>query len=457
MGLFDIFKTSKKSKNADNSGLGLLDNENNNHKFKVTIVEFNDVADSKRSLNLSYILKDFPDLITEYYDDPFSRPDLEFEGENFFNVRETGQLILEKTEADVLIWGFREDDKIRLNLQNDYLWDASDNNFINLFDSIYIPAKLLNNIQDFPSSIANMLYGAILCATNPRNQKSLNKRNYILDKIIKKLANDNPAKNISMTYIPFIMNTLGIIYHCNIYNKNEKKDIKDYNTAKQLFYTAIKNQNILDDTIHLGSFYYHLGDLFDDITTFHTASAQDNFLEAIKCYRKSQSYFTRSSFPYDYAYISYRISKMLYRYWKLKEDIQALRDAVAHLRDAENIFTYAFYPFFWAKIQGDLGHMLFIQYNYTRNDAIAKLSIKAYQNKQKVHTEHRSPIIWAETQNKIGEIYFELGKSTRLLRNFELAEECFQDALFVFNNEEDEANNKLSQVNLNKLKKYLKR
>lgn len=457
MGLFNFIFSSKKSKDSIDRDLGLFNAENNNHQFKVTIIEFNDVSDSQRSLNLSYILKNFSDIETEYYDDPFSRPDLDFEGDNFFNVRETGQLILEKTEADVLIWGYREGEKIRLNFQNDYLWDANDNNFINLFDSIYVPANSLDNIQDFPDALANMIFAAIICAINPRSQKSAEKRKYILNKIIKELSNDNPAKNISMSYIPFIMNTLGIIYHCNIYNKGDKKDIKDYNTAKQLFFTAVKNQNLLEDTIHLGSFYYHLGDLFDDITSFHTASAQENFIEAVKSYRKSQTYFTRTTFPYDYAYISYRISKMLYRYWKLKEDIQAIRDAVAHLRDAENIFTYAFYPFFWAKIQGDLGHMLNIQYNYTRNEAIAKLAIKSYQNKQKVHTEHRSPLIWADTQNKIGEIYFELGKGSRLLRNFELAEDCYKDAMYVFNNENDEANIKTCQVNLNKLHKFLKR
>ena len=127
---------------------------------------------------------------------------------------------------------------------------------------------------------------------------------------------------------------------------------------------------------------------------------------------------------------------MYYNYWRQKEDLQALRDAVFNLREAEKIFTYALFPEFWADIQGELGHMLALLGSLTGSFDISELAIAAYKNQQKVITERRDPLHWAQIQENIGEIYYRLGKNADDTDSLEEALEYFHDALYIFENME---------------------
>lgn len=159
------------------------------------------------------------------------------------------------------------------------------------------------------------------------------------------------------------MNFLGIIYLSYAFDKSDGRDFK---IVKSLFDTAIKHQDLITSPIHLGCIYNHLGQLYDCATRYMDKNPAAYFKGAIEYYRLAQKYLSKYTYPYDYGYISYKLSKLFFNYWRQKEDIQALRDAVFQLREAEKIYTYALFPEFWAEIQGQLGYLLSLLGSFTK-------------------------------------------------------------------------------------------
>lgn len=401
--------------------------------FKIVVVEFADNVESNSGEIIANILQSKEGLKISYFDEPFTKTFLSLESRSLFDLIDKGQTILERTGADVLVWGYREADRIRLNFQTNLQYEKEDCAFVSLLDSLYLPAALLQDYQNFPNAISNLIYGAIISSINTSTKEQKIQKRYLLKKIIAKLSADNSAKSLSMEYLPYVMNFLGIIYlsYCS-----EQNDEKDYKIVQNLFETAIKHQDLIKSPIHLGCIYYHLGQLNDAATIHMTKRPAAYYKNAISHYRQAQKYLSKYNYPYDYGYISYKLAHLFYNFWRQKEDSQALRDAVFQLREAEKIFTYALFPDFWANIQGELGHMLSILGTFTNNEAISELAIAAYKNQQKVITERRDPLLWAQIQESIGDIYYRLGKNVIDVDMLEEALEYFHDALYIYENME---------------------
>jgi len=241
------------------------------------------------------------------------------------------------------------------------------------------------------------------------------------------------------------MNFLGIIY---LNYAHDNRDEKDFKITKSLFETAIKHQDLITSPLHLGCIYYHLGQLYDCGTRYMENRPGSYFKGAIEFYRQAQRYLGKYTYPYDYGYISYRLSHLFFNFWRQKEDIQALRDAVFQLREAEKIYTYALFPDFWAVIQGELGQMLGLLGNLTKSEDISELAVNCYRNQQKVITERRDPITWALAQENIGDIYYRIGKNSEDRPHLEDALECYHDALYIFENagNEDKIKNIMTSI-----------
>jgi len=227
------------------------------------------------------------------------------------------------------------------------------------------------------------------------------------------------------------MNFLSIIYLSYCAKSNEDKDFK---IVHNLLDTALKHQDLIQNPIHLGCIYYHLGQLYDATAEHLTKRPTSSYRNSINSYRLAQKYLGKYTYPYDYGLISFKLSNLFYNYWKQKEDLSSLRDSVFYMREAEKIFTYALFPEFWAQIEGRLGYLLSLLSNITDNNEIAELSIAAYKNQQKIITEKRDPLLWARIQEKIGETYFRLGKKESDKDSLEEALEYFHDALYIFEN-----------------------
>ena len=407
--------------------------------FKVKVVEFAENIESSAGEILTALLRAKNYLDVEYFNEPFGKSFLNLEGRTFFDFIDKGQAILDKTKADVLVWGCREGDKIRLNFQTSSQYEKDNASLVSLLDCLYLPAKIFDNGTNFPASVLNLIFGAIVASINPKDKQTLVQQRYLLRKIIKELSADNSAKNMALEYMPYIMNFLAIIYltYCR---KNESE--KEFKIVSNLLDTAIKHQDLVKNQLHLGCIYNHFGQL----NMFAAKSLEKNqskyYKEAISNFQRAQKYFGKYVYPYDYGFISFALSGLLYDFWRQKEDLQALRDAVFNLREAEKIFTYALFPEFWAEIEGELGHRLSVLSSLTKNNAIAELAIAAYKNRQKIITEKRDPFLWAEIQENIGNIYLRIGRENDDQELLEESLEYFHDALYIFENMELDDNSK---------------
>ncbi len=402
-------------------------------RFKIVVIEFADNVESSGGEIIARLLQSKPYLEVSYFSEPFSKSFLTLDSRSLFDFIDKGQSLLEKLRADVLLWGYREGERIRLNFQTARQYDNADGSVISMLDSLYIPAALLQEDALFPQAVGNLIYGALISAVNVMTPESRIQRRYLLKKIIDSLSSDNSAKTLSIEYMPYIMNFLGIIY---LSYSRDNSDEKDFKIVKNLFETAIKHQDLIKAPIHLGCIYYHLGQLYDFATQTMLKRPQSYFKGAIGNYRQAQKYLSKYNYPYDYGYISYKLSRLFFNYWRQKEDLQALRDVVAQLREAEKIFTYALFPDFWAEIEGLLGSNLALLGSLTKSEDICELAVASYKNQQKVITEKRDPLAWAQIQQSIGDIYYRLGKNNAEKNLLEEALEYFHDALYIFENME---------------------
>lgn len=422
--------------------------------FKIVVAEFADNVESIGGETITRVLRSQEGLSVIYFNEPFNKSFLNLESRTLFDLIDKGQTIIEKTRADVLVWGYREGDKIRLNFQNNLQYEKGDCAFVSLLDSLYLPAEIFENAEKFPPSITNLIYGAVISALNtPAKEQKIQKR-YLLKKTIAKLSNDNSAKSLSIDYLPYIMNFLGIIY---LSFSAESETDKDFKIVQNLFETAIKHQDLIKSPIHLGCIYYHLGQLYECAAEHMQKRPSAYYKGAISYYRQAQKYLSKYNYPYDYGFISYKLAHLFYNYWRQKDDIQALRDAVFNLRETEKIFTYALFPEFWATIQGELGHILSLLGSLTNSEDISGLAISCFKNQQKVITERREPLEWAQIQERIGEIYYRLGKNTEDKGSLEEALEYFHDALYIFENMELEEDSKRLTISISRTSSLLNR
>ncbi len=404
-------------------------------KFRVVVIDFLDNIESNGGENLARLLSSKEGINVGFFDDIFPKNFLNLESRSLFDLIDKGQSIIEQTKADVVIWGYRENNRIRLNFQTERQYEHQEDSYISLLDSFYFPASFFEHPSQFPPAILDLIYGAVISSLVPANAPARIQKKYLLKKIIDKLSKDDSAKVVSVEYMPYIMNFLGIIYLSYAHDHQEERDFK---ITKSLFETAIKHQDLLNSPLHLGCIYYHLGQLYDNATRQMEHRPAAYFKGAIEYYHQAQRYLSKYTYPYDYGYISYKLSQLYFNYWRQKEDIQALRDAVFHLREAEKIYTYALFPNFWATIQGELGQKLALLGNLTKSNEINELAITSYRNQQRVITERRDPINWALIQENIGEINYRLGRQNDDREALEDALECFHDALYIFENAQNE-------------------
>ena len=410
-----------------------------NISFKVVVVEFAENVESSAGEIFAALLRTQNYFDVSYFNEPFSKQFLNLEGRTFFDFVDKGQAILDKTKADVLVWGCRENDKIRINFQTSSQYEKNNSSYVSLLDSLYLPASLFEGSSAFPKSILNLICGAIIASINASSKQIAIQQRYLLKKIIKVLSADNSAKNMGVEYLPYIMNFLAIIYLTYCHKNNNEKEFKIVN---DLLNTAVSHHDLIKKPLHLGCIYNHYGQLYMAGVNSDIKNPVKHYKNAISYFQKAQKHLGKYTYPYDYGFIAFSLSGLLYDFWRQKDDLQALRDSIFNLREAEKIFTYALFPEFWADIEGLLGHRLSVLSSVANNSAIAELSIKAFKNQQKVITEKRDPFEWAKIQESIGNIYYRLGREVEDRELLEESLEYFHDALYIFENMDLDDNTK---------------
>ncbi|MBR1648807.1 MAG: hypothetical protein IJ689_04325 [Alphaproteobacteria bacterium] len=419
-------------------------------EFKVVVADFYDNISSLGAINLAKALNNCEGLAASSYTQSFDHSFLNLENRNIFELIETGNAILSETKSDVLVWGYREKQRLRLNFQNLKQYSGGDNSFVSVMDSFYLPASFLDDEEGvMPAELILLLYGAVVSTiNNPSRQYRIYKK-YLLKKITHRLSQIDSASSLGLEYLPYVLNFLGIIYLSMAYDSKYDTDFK---IVRDLFENALKYQDKIINSTYIGCIHYHLGQLFDCATKYMENRPSSYYRGAIRHYQTAQKHLSKYAYPYDYGYVCCKLSDLYVNYWKQTEDLQALRDAVFQLREAEKIYTQALFPDFWGMIEERLGYLLHNLGFLTDSAELSNMAIIAYQNRQKIVTEKNDPLLWAEIQEKIGSIHYQIGRNKSDVSTLEEALSCFHDALYIYEN--NGASAKIKQIKFDISKTY---
>lgn len=420
--------------------------------FRVTVVAFEDKCNLNCGLRFAELLKKNGMFDVTFFNEPFSKTFLNLQGRNFFDFIDRGQQILKSTQSDIVIWGYEEGGKIRLNFQVSDQYVIPNELSFSLLDSLFVPLNYLTDTENFSKSLLSVIYGIIVAAIRPVTNEQKKYKPLLLKEIIKMISDDTSAKDISREFMPYIMNMLGKVY---LSSKKESLTDGDIEIIENLFDTALKNKQYMRLPIYCGCVYNNLGQLYDIAFTQSEGNGNIDYLKAaIKNYQEAQKYLNKN-YPYDYGIISYRLAVLYFEFWKHTTDLQALRDAVARLREAEKVYSFAQFPQSWIHVEGLLGYYLTSLGMTTHSNEVMQLAINSYKQQQQTYTQFSYPVEWAKIQEEIGNIYYLLGKQNDDDNFMFEARNYFNSAINVY--EELKMKDKIAQTRtrLAKVRNYI--
>ena len=420
--------------------------------FNVTVVAFEDRCNLNCGYRFAELLGKNELFNVTFFNEPFPKGFLNLQGRNFFDFIDRGVQIIKKTQADILIWGYEENGKIRLNFQIENQYIIPNTLTFSLLDSLFVPLNYFSNPETFSESLLLLIYGIIIAAVHPVTNSQIKNRPILLKDIIKLLSHNQSPKDITREFMPYITNMLGKIYLENARNNLKAEDIE---VVQDLFEKALINKQYMRLPIYFGSVYNNLGMLYELAFQIDDNNQPLEYLKnAISYYREAQKYLNRN-YPYDFGLISYHLAVLYFEFWKHTADLQALRDAVAQLREAEKVYSFAQFPKSWCHIEGLLGYYLTLLGMKTLSNEIMQLAINSYKNQQQIYEQTVYPTEWAAIQEKIGNIYYLLGKQNED-ENFMLEARNYLDsALSVYKELRNKDAAKQVSAALDKIKNYI--
>ena len=421
--------------------------------FRVTVVAFEDKCNINCGRRFADILKNNPLFEVNFFDEAFPKGFLNLQGRNFFDFIDRGNKILSSTHSDILVWGYEENGKIRLNFQiaDPYVVPNSELSY-SLLDSLFIPLSYLTTSGGFSESVLLVICGIIIAAIKPVTNDQIRRKPQLLKSIIELLATDTSPKDISREFMPYIMNMLGKIYLSNAQNNLTESDIE---IICNLFETALKDKHLMMQPVYYGCVYHNMAQLFE---CAYNAKPEKNRAEYLKTsiafYQEAHKYLNKN-YPYDFGLISYHLAILYFDFWKQTNDLQALRDAVFQLREAEKVYTETQFPKSWCVVEGLLGYYLTSLGMTTKSNDIMQLAINGFRNQQRIFEQRIYPMEWAGIQEEIGHIYYLLGKLNED-ENFMLeARNYFNSALEVYSQLKAKTAKTETERRLAKIRNYI--
>ncbi len=399
--------------------------------LKIVVVEFAEYGNYGFGQAMARLLQKNQYFNVLYFDEPFNKGFLNLQGRGFFDLVDAGNMILQKLNADVIVWGYQEEANIRLNFQTANVYSDWENVSCSILESLYVPAEYFEHISFFPEMLENLITGTIAAAISEQRIDLRHLKQKLLKNTITNFMTDSQSENNNVMLSPCALNTTGLIY---LSNTQRELTHKNFNTIKELLQNALSYKNQIMQNVHLGCIYKNLGQLYETALKQELGGYWQLFREAINNYRTAQKYLDHYNYPYDFAMISFKLSQLYFRYWKFSNDIQALRDAVHYLREAEQTYTEISFPELWSKIEGYLGFYLSLLGLFSKSNDISKLAIKSYKNKQTVYRKELYPVAWAKIQENIANVYYNIGKNAKDKTALAEAIDYYQSALKVYEN-----------------------
>lgn len=367
-------------------------------KIKAVVVSFEDgCAVNSGQILAQCLAESNMEIDFLYYEDSSPKTYLNLQQGNFFDLIDIGNDILKKTQADVVIWGYRQGMKVRLNFQRAQHYEKPTVPFFSVLNGLFLPMVYFQE-ENFPISMVLLIDAVIL---------SLCKRSDNLNKVIDRLSRTNLPPELTDAELPYALNILSAVY---MRAKAENLLDKDVQLLMRFLKRSYQLSQYQHDKICIGCVYAQFGELFSILAKQSEDKKFEYLQKTIESLRYCRKYFSRYNFPYDFGYYSYLLSQKHFEYWRQSNDIQALRDAVFYLRECEKIFTMVGFPLFWADIQKDLGYYLSLLGTYGKSDDILMLAVDNYRNRQKVCLKEYDPINWAKCEESVGNILYQVGK-----------------------------------------------
>ena len=228
--------------------------------LKIVVVEFVEYGNYGFGLAMTRLLQKNPSFNVRYFDEPFNKSFLNLQGRNFFDLVDAGNMILQKLNADVIVWGYQENENIRLNFQTANAYSDWDNVSSSILESLFVPAEYFEHINFFPEMLANLITGIIAASISEQRIDLRHLKQKLLKGVINNFNNDGPSENGSLMYSPYVMNTVGLIY---LSFSQKELSQKTFNTAKELFMNALSYKNQIMQNVHLGCIYKNLAQLYE--------------------------------------------------------------------------------------------------------------------------------------------------------------------------------------------------
>lgn len=416
--------------------------------LKVIVVEFAEYGNYGFGSGLARLLEKNPNFSVRYFDEPFDKTFLNLQGRNFFDLVDAGNTILQRLNADVVVWGYQETENIRLNFQTANAYSDWENVSCSILESLFVPAEHFEHINFFPEILENLITGLIAASISEQRIDLRHLKQKLLKNVIAKFNNTKPGESNDIMFSPYVMNAAGLIYLTYAQRDLSKKT---FDMTKELFSNALQYKKQIMQNVHIGCIYKNIAQLYETAQKLDLDGYWVLFREAISNYRTAQKYLDHYNYPYDFALIAFKLSQLYFKYWKFTNDTQALRDAVYYLREAEKTYTQISFPELWSKIEGYLGYYLSLLGMFSKSNDISMLAIKSYKNKQQVYRKELYPVAWAKIQENIANVYYNIGKIGHDKNAFAEAIDYYQSALKVYEsrkmiNEVTIVNNSIDRV-----------
>ena len=164
--------------------------------FRVTVVAFEDKCNLNCGKRFAELLSSNPLFEVNFCNETFPKGFLNLQGRNFFDFIDQGNRILRSTHSDILIWGYEENAKIRLNFQIADQYALDNNLFHSLLDSLFVPLNFFTSPETFSASLLLVICGIIIAAVPPVTNDQKDNREKLLTDIIALLAADTSPKAI---------------------------------------------------------------------------------------------------------------------------------------------------------------------------------------------------------------------------------------------------------------------
>lgn len=419
--------------------------------LRVTVVAFEDRCNLNCGMHFAELLKSNPLFEVKFFNEHFPKGFLNLQGRNFFDFIDRGAQILKSTQSDVVIWGYEENGKIRLNFQVSEQYKIPNELHFSLLESLFVPLNFFTNIDNFSPSLLDLINAVIIAAAPPVTGYQKSNKSKILAAQIAKLSAGSAPKDLSPEFMPYIMNMLGKVY---LYNVKDNLSATDIAIISDLFNNALERLSYVHNPLCSGCTYANLAQLHELAFNRDIDNGFEHLKAAISFYQESRKYLNRN-YPYDFGISAYHLALLYYEYWKHKNDIQGLRDAVARLREAERVYTFEQFPTSWCHIEGTLGYYLTSLGMSTASNEIMQLAINSYKLQQKIHTQYAYPSEWADVQKEIGNIYYLLGKQNNDDNFMYEARNYFNSAADIYAQIHDKKSRRETEIMLGKVRNYI--